>query len=320
MPLVISAQAQQTPHVANLYLPALAPATMNDATVAAAFYQDYADSYDFLNIIYTPEHFANRFHYATRNTVSGIGLGLFDNGAAYGVPATHRLRGITVYPIVDYFDLAERASLHELGHQWINYLTAPKLQGVTPHWPVSSLAFGMMGWQCCANTQGLDWPFQLTPLGGGNYQCNDMGDSLVYNDMELYLMGLAPASEAGSYVVFTNQNQSCGASLSGPAQTVTSADVIAQHGARSPAWPSAQSKFWVATVVVSQSFLSADEMAFLDYFAARGSLTIPLDFTAGFASGTTWPFYLATGGRGCLVTTIDHTGGCYRLELPLIHR
>lgn len=320
VPHIVSVQAQQTPHVVNLYLPGLYPATMDDQVVATAFYQDFADNYDFLNIIYTPQHFANRYHFATRNTVSGIGLGLFDNDALYGVPAAHRLRGISVYPIVSYFDMAERTSLHELGHQWINFLTVPKLQGVTPHWPVSSLAYGMMGWQCCGNPQGLEWPYKLTPLIGGDYQCNYAGSSLTYNNMELYLMGLVPSSEAGSYVVFTDQNQNCGTILNGPVQTVTSADVIAQHGARSPAWPSTQSKFRVATIVVSQSFLSADEMAFLDYFAARGSLTIPVGYTSGFSSGTAWPFYLATGGRGCLVTTIDFTGGCYRLELPLIRR
>ena len=316
----MSAEAQKTPHVVNLYMTSLYPATMDDAAVATQFYQDFGDNYDFLNIIYTPEHFANRFHYPTHNSVSGIGLAIFDSDAAYGVPATHGLKGISVYPIVDYFDMAERSSLHELGHQWINHLSVPKLQGVTPHWPVSSLAYGMMGWQCCASSQGLDWPYQLVPLGGGVYQCSYVGNSLSYNPMELYLMGLLPSGSAGSYIVFDNQNQSCGATLSGAVETFTAADVIAQHGARSPAWPFTQSKFRVATIVVSQSFLSADEMSFLDYFAARGGLTSPVGFTSGFGSGTAWPFYMATGGRGCLVMTIDHDGGCYRLSLPLIRR
>jgi hypothetical protein len=322
-PVSVGTQAQKTAHLVNMRLPGLAPATMDNAYVTQHFYQDFGDNYDFINIIYTPEHFENRYFQTTRNDVSGIGIPIYDNDAAYGVPPTHRLKGIIVYPIWDYFDLGERAFLHELGHRWINFLTVPKLQGVTPHWPLSSLASGMMGGQCfnCGNPQGLDFPYTLVPDGGGNYTCVDSGvRPTTYNDMELYLMGFLPSSAVGSYIVFSNQNQTCPGILNGPVQTVTVQDVINQHGDRSPSWLMAQKKFRVATIVVSQSFLNHDEMSFLDYFAARGGMMVPLHYTSGFSSGVTLPFYLATGGRGCMVTTIDHDGGCYEVYLPLILR
>jgi hypothetical protein len=314
----VSAQAKKTPHLVNLYLPGLYPATMNNTYVTQHFYQDFGDNYDFLNIIYTPQHFDNRYHSSTHNDVSGIGLASFDNDATYGVPATHRLKGISVYPIWDYFDMAERSSIHELGHQWINFLDVSSLQGVTPHWPISSLAYGIMGTQCCGNPQGLDFPWTLSAAGGGNYNCASAQRALAFNDVELYLMGFLPSSAVSSHFAFTNQNQNCPGTLVGPVQAITVQNIINQHGVRSPSWLTAQRKFRVATIVVSQSFLSADEMSFLDYFASRGSLTIPIRYTSGLISGTTWPFYLATGGRGCLVTTIDHDGGCHTHYLPVI--
>ncbi len=48
------------------------------------------------------------------------------------------------------------------------------------------------------------------------------------------------------------------------------------------------------------SLLTADELAFFDAMAARGSAETELPYTSGFSRGTTLPFYLATGGRARL--------------------
>ncbi len=317
-PVISDVEVQSTPHLVNLYLPGLYPDTMDDQYVAQHFYAHFADDYDFLSIIYTPAHFANRFHYQTRNSVSGIGLSIFDNDAAFGVPGMHRLKGITVYPITSYFDLAERGSQHEIGHQWINFLHSSQLLGVTPHWPVSSLAYGIMGWGV---TQGLDFPYTFTPLGGGAFRLDAAPVAPVFNDMELYLMGLAPSTSVGTYYVAVNQNTpQCNGCIVTATIPFNAGNAIASDGPRSPAYPFAQRKFRVATIVVSQNFLSSNEMAFLDYMAARGSALSPLPYSSGFDSGTTYPFYLATGRRGCLITTIATDGNCYSLYAPLINR
>ena len=77
-----------------------------------------------------------------------------------------------------------------------------------------------------------------------------------------------------------------------------------------PAYGVAQTKFRIATIVVSPSLLSPAEMALFDYFAARGSMNTELNYSEGHAAAKTLPFYLSTGKRGCLVTTIDEDGGC----------
>jgi hypothetical protein len=129
--------------------------------------------------------------------------------------------------------------------------------------------------------------------------------------MELYLMGLLPANQVSPHFVFPNQDQKLcdGCTLRG-AVPFTIDQVIAAYGPRQPAFGQAPTKFRVATIVASPTPLSQDEMMLLDYFAARGSLKTPVGFSSGFLKGTANPFYVATGGRGCLIMMIDSDGGC----------
>jgi hypothetical protein len=61
--------------------------------------------------------------------------------------------------------------------------------------------------------------------------------------------------------------------------------------------------FHEATIVVSRiQPLSDREMAFFDYFAARGEATTPLPVHSGFLKATQNPFALATQGRATLTT------------------
>ncbi|MCA1553815.1 MAG: hypothetical protein LC737_05510, partial [Chloroflexi bacterium] len=169
---------KQSAHVVNLWMPTLDPANPSVISVTQRFYQYYGDDYDFLSIIFVPERYANRYHVITKNNVSGIGLGFTDNTATYG--SGGRLLGFTEYPLSTYFDMASQASLHEIGHQWINYLRSNELRGVTPHWPISSLAYGMMGWQD-ASGEGLQFPWTFTPIGSDRYQLAWADYALTYN-------------------------------------------------------------------------------------------------------------------------------------------
>jgi hypothetical protein len=86
---------------------------------------------------------------------------------------------------------------------------------------------------------------------------------------------------------------------------LTVQDVIAAHGPRVPAYPNAPSRFTMATLLVSMDrLLSAREMSFFEFFAARGEATSPVSYSSGFARGTAKPFAVATAGRGTLSTTL----------------
>jgi len=300
----IASDLQASPHLVNLYLPGILPANLDAREITRRFYREYPDRFEFINIVSTPAYSANRYHFQVRNDVQGTGVSLFDRSADYG--SAGRLQGINRFPIPGLFDMAEKATLHEIGHQWINYLTVPALRGGIPHWPISSLARGIMGWSLQGG-QGGDFPYDFVPLGNGEYRM--VGDNArlpEFNDMELYLMGFLPAEAVGLHFAFPDQSQPfCSGCVWRGAVPVSVEDLIRAHGPRVPPFPNAQTEFAVATIIVSTLRpLSRAEMAFFDHFAARGEATTPQRFSSGFAKGTALPFSLATGGRGSLSTTL----------------
>jgi hypothetical protein len=170
--------------------------------------------------------------------------------------------------------------------------------------------------------EGLNFPFDLTPLGGGNYRLDPSTRQPVFNDLELYLMGMLPASGVSSQFVFNNQSQTLcsGCTLTGPVTTVTIANIQSMHGTRVPSYASAQHTFRVATIIMTRNrLLTAREMAFFNYMAARASLTVPVPFSVGFSNGITYPFYAATRRVGCLVSNVIYSPqvGCYDTFMPL---
>ncbi len=160
------------PHVVNLQVPADDPAGLwetlytDEQTVLNRFYEVFGDSYDFANVVYLhPDLTANRDHFAVKNDVSGIGQPIIDNTAGYG--SAGALRGITRFPLDQFFDLASPGAQHELGHQWINFLDGPPLlAGGAPHWPPSQLARGLMGLSIPATGAGGFFPYRLHTVGG----------------------------------------------------------------------------------------------------------------------------------------------------------
>jgi hypothetical protein len=306
--LTIGPTVQISNHVVNIWKPDLDLNSILVPTFTRQFYQSFEDDFDFINLVFTlPSFPQNRSHFAVHNNVEGIGLQLFNNAAVYG--SNGRLQGITLFPIDSFFDLAETAAVHELGHQWINFLTLPILASGRPHWPISSLARGVMGFSIPPTQQGGQFPFNIVPLPNGNFQLQQMEPLGEFTDLDLYLIGLIPPHEVGSHSVFVNQNQvdqiHNGGILVGPVETVTVDDVIAKEGPRIPDSSVSQKLFRVATVIVTKErLLNKNEMEFFDHFAARGEATELLPFSSGFAKGMTKPFFLATGGRASLITCI----------------
>jgi hypothetical protein len=148
------------------------------------------------------------------------------------------------------------------------------------------------------------FPYKFTPLGQDGHRLDRVPHATAFNDMELYLMGLAPPESVGPHqVVIDPEQKLCdGCLVHGPMTTVTAQDVIAAHGPRIPAYPDSPNRFTMATIVVSLDRpLTPREMAFFDYFAARGEATTPLPV---YQQGTRLPFAVTTGGRATLVTAL----------------
>jgi hypothetical protein len=296
----MSQTVQATSHLVNIWDPVF-DATLDPTVPAKDFYRVFGDDYDFIALIGYPERILNRDHFQVKNTVTGTGVGQIDNTARYG--SAGRLQGISRFPEPGFYDGAETGFIHELAHQWINFLNfAPIAQGI-PHWPLSSMASGVMG-------------FSIGGTGGegGNFSCDvvtqDGVTSLVpqtsgpiYGDFDLYLMGLLPANLVRPQVVFTPQSPipACPGLLTAGTIPVTIDDVVAHMGPRVPAAGDAPTHFRVANILVTRDGLASPEMMWLySYLAERGETQVPLPAHEGFTKIVDPGFYMATGQRATL--------------------
>lgn len=290
--------ARRTERILNVHRPLIGRYNVEHAV--RQLYEYFPDNYDFTQIVFTlPTYPGNRYHSIVHNEVMGIGLRLIDASVLFGSRGT--LLGINVYPIDTLFDAGELAFSHETGHQWINYLDNARLQP-GPHWPPSSMASGVMGFNLIGGIGG-EFPFVVSEADEGHARLTPRTTPATFTDFDLYLMGLLPPSEVRDGLVL--DAASC-SNCTVPATRMTMQEVIALHGPRVPSHETSKKSFRVATVVVSRDrLLTDDELALFEYFAARGEAREPLPFTSGLARGMTSPFYVATRGLATVDLRLD---------------
>ncbi|MGQ0562707.1 MAG: hypothetical protein ACT443_12635 [Gemmatimonadota bacterium] len=303
----ISPTMQASDHVVNMRHDAMNPGQPVSEAVLRTFYERFPDDYNFVAIVEQIHSKTRPFYTGVRNAITGIGLNRFDNGAAFGSAA--RLEGIVQYPVDADLDLARTDNLHELGHRWINYLSDPLLARARPHWPLSTMANGVVGWADPVTGEALPFPFELSPNPNGTYSVSVTATPRSFNSLELYLMGLLAPDSVRAHVVFANQNQRAelrrGGTLSGGVDSVTIGEIIAREGSRVPRAADAPRSFRMATIVLSRGgLLSRDELAFFEHVAARGEQRVQLFYSDGFVRTFTLPFFLATGRRASLTTRL----------------
>jgi hypothetical protein len=303
----INPTMQASDHVVNIRYDAVNPGGPISNAVFRSFYDVYPDDYDFIAIVEQVQSSRKPVYIAVRNAIDGIGQPRLDNGGQYGSGA--RLEGIIQFPVDADLDLARTDNIHEIAHRWMNYLTQPLLATRRPHWPLSDLAVGIMGWSPPATDEAFSFPWDLQRQADGTYLVLARDTPRSFNDLELYLMGLLPPDSVGGHVVFADQAQTSqlrvGGVLRGRVDTVRVSDVIAREGPRQPAAAVARREFRIATIVLSRvNLLSRDELAFFEHVAARGEQRVGLQYSDGLLRGTTLPFFLATGGRATLMTSL----------------
>ena len=303
----LAANAQNTQYVFNLIDTAFVTGQSTDITrVVRRFYEYFPDDFDFINIVYALSRFQNRFHFAVRNDVLGIGLSVFNNASVYG--SSGKLQGISVFPISGLFDGAESVYQHELAHQWINFLRVPPLDSGIPHWPISSLASGIMGFSIPPSSEGGNYPCFLIPEPGGIRLVPRTG-APVFTDLDLYLMGLVPPEQVQEAIVFADQTAArtlpCTGVFTGATLKVRIEDIINAVGRRIPDYTTAPNRFRVATIVVStDELLNEDELAFYSFFAKRAEEPNETPYHLGFAKGIAKPFSISTAGIASLDAAI----------------
>jgi hypothetical protein len=115
-------------------------------------------------------------------------------------------------------------------------------------------------------------------------------------------MGLVPAAEAAPIAVLSDidvlANDATGVTLSATRTTVTIDDIVAAHGARSPASADARKDFAALFVIVSDRELSPSELGLVNHVAAayeQPTVAYGLSFED------------ATGGRATMTTALPPT-------------
>ena len=301
----LGADAQRTPYVLNLRADT---ATIGPyASVVARTLQLLGgDKVDFVAVVATVNSNNNRYFAGLRNDVRGIGLSEFDNSRAWG--GAGRLRGTIAFPLDNFFDGAEQGFIHEHGHAWVNFATDPVLRAGSPHWPLSTMAHGIMGFSVGgAGGEGGSFPWLLTPLGDGTVRVTADPPPIMFTPLDLYVMGLLSPDSVPANLILppsTGANSLATGQIL-PATTYTINDYIAGMGARVPPSTTSQKQFATACVVLSYGrLLTPSEMAFFDYASARAETRTPLTTVDGLATETAPGFFLATGGRATLTTRL----------------
>ena len=314
----IDTTMQETDYVVNFVATANQLTNFNAALWANRFYALHGDKFDFLNFVHIAGRRGNRYHFGVKNHVRGIGLSIFDSTAQYG--SGGRLQGVSVFPISSFFDGGDAGFIHETAHQWINFLQGTPFASGSPHWPKGNIAINVMGFNIPGGNVGGMYPYTFTPNGSGGYTVGpgNPTNASTFNSMELYLMGLASPSEVATFFVLNNQNQevSNGQTLQASETTlVTVNDVIAARGARMPDSTASQKTFRCATIVLSEQLLDAHALSFYDWFARRAEAKQPVNYAIGLATGTSNPFYVATGRRAVMFSKIADDRPALTIEL-----
>jgi hypothetical protein len=280
----------------------------NLSALLREFYRWFPDAYDFVNVVFDPSRPQNRFHVTIKNTVTGTGVGMIDATATYG--SAGRLLGLNVFPTLNFFDGANAGYIHEIGHQWINFLNvAPLAEGI-PHWPYSSMGGGVMGITIPGSGAGGTFACLATD-DNGQVRLIPRPNGPVFNPLELYLMGLLPAVQVSEQIVFDDQaaiqSTPCQGQIYGGAVTrVRVQDVINAVGPRVPAAGGAPTNFRTATILVTRTALASPEaMALFSALAERAEGQAATMVHEGFLKQFQSPFFVATGGRGTLDTRLD---------------
>lgn len=291
----LSATAQRSAYTVNVRQDDFSP-----TSTALQFYASFADVFDYLVLHNTARVVGGSVFYVdARNRVTGLGIPVSDNSAQYGASPTGKLRGFVNFTTNAPLDLAEQVMTHEMGHAFCCFIGGTPLSSGSPHWPLSTAAFGIMGGN--GNPPSNAGYLKLTPLTNGTFRVDAQAPYSGFTNLDLYLFGLADSSQVEPQVVFANQAQTpaVGAILSGTTTTTTIRDIVLANGLRPLEYTGTPVTYRAALVVVSRGrLLTAQEMAYFDLAAQRG------EATSSFDGQYKTPFFVNTRGRGVLVTKL----------------
>jgi hypothetical protein len=289
----------------------------NSQDITKQLYQYFKDDFDFIFLVTNETNMSPNITYmgvnlGVKNDTQGLGANIYDNTKDFG--SAGRLQNVLHFPARRL--LKNGPSLHEIAHRWGNNILPTSM---SDHWGFSSVG-GQLG--------GFVYS-SLTNLGNNTYKANNGtpnstgfgeyangGNSLPYGELELYLMGLIPASQVKDIYVAINPAWSADYTTF----TASGFDIypisklIQQAGARVPDSTTSQKAFRGIVVALSKEPLTEIQWQELD--SAAQFLGYPAQDDSQYFN-----FWEGTGGRATLklddlknslLSTIDIVGS----EIP----
>jgi hypothetical protein len=236
-------------------------------------------------VVYTtrplnPQPGSLAFAVDVRNDVSGIGLPVHDDSAAWG--SAGRLASVVYMDTIDAFADADAFEIlgHETGHRWLARLRFRGTDGVASG---ALLGRGDVHWSFFHDTRAsvLEGN-RIEPADAGRFATTDI--VRAFSPLDQYAMGLRAAAEVPPFfhvaeaddfrparTYKASSGPEVGVSFSGDARAVTIADVVAVHGPRVPDASVAPRRLAQAYLLVSDAAETAtsERIAILERIRSR---------------------------------------------------
>ncbi|WP_196894488.1 T9SS type A sorting domain-containing protein [Aureivirga marina] len=234
-------------------------------------YQKFGDDFDFIFYVLNEDNVPSTLNYygkliGVSNDIQGIGSNIYDNSGNHG--SNGKLQAIM--QLSSKSSIQNGPALHELMHNWGNYILTTDVPG---HW-------GYTGGSGKGQLGGFKQS-TLVENGNNSYTVGSFGlnanggNSVPFTDLELYLMGLIPASDVEDFDAFTGitnlQYNPNGTDTFTAATRVThnGATIVAEHGARVPDYQTSQKEFKLLTIVLTDTPLTDEEWDVYDGHVER---------------------------------------------------
>lgn len=262
------------------------------AKATKRFLASHADVFDFVTFyIDTATGLPGQgsFHSGIYNTTTGINYyagSNLNNRSAFGTSKLQAFLSIGW--------IGNMVLLQELGHMWGAFVRNRDTQAGANRYDllISNTGQGLFHWgrffdndHSPMDYDGIDWQ----ALAGGQFSAHGIADDFFhFHPLDLYLMGLLPPQQVGSFYVIQNPSGNSG-TITGTAKTIGVDNVIWAEGPRNPAWPNTQRVFKQAFIVLTKDPRASS--TFINQVAAQRR-----EFT--------WQFYKATRFLSRVDTTL----------------
>ena len=241
-------------------------------------YKRFDDDYDFIILLLNEPSIPDNLSYYGRligvsNSIKGIGLNSYDFSSEYG--SSGKLKALIQMTGLEY--LKYGPALHELAHQWANFVL-PTHSVSSTGTSLTSFLFGSHWGFTGGNTKGQLGGFEQSSLvenGQNSYSVGEFGtfanggNGVPYNDLELYLMGMIPVSEVADFDMFANITSldivSSTFTFSAEDRTTFTPESLEELlGQREPSFEDSQKDFKILAIVLTDHSLSQEEWTKVD--------------------------------------------------------